>query len=197
MLTEVLTKRLEWFSEDYCEVSESVVHVRERESPGSATLRCTTNSLAIAFNLHRKPFSPLKNQQCADGIVFDRIDAASWRMHVVELKRTIRFNNWREMKNQFEGAILNGYALAGILGIKHLTQVICCSAFRYNAIDSNPNLYKASSGSPVSASIPLDWRHDRLEMLSLKNIIHKKIRLDESSGEGTLDLTDHEASRHI
>lgn len=127
-------------------------------------------------------FPYLKNQKCADIVILER-KADHWILHIIECKRSVSDSRWVRIKEQFEGALLRIQAILGVLGIQEWSEVKFYTAYE-NGFDplrtKNPALLKNITGK----SSLLDWDSGKIDILSLKNCIHRKIQLN-SDGTGT------------
>lgn len=182
------TRLRDWFHSDYHQDSCVEVQITETEPAGEASVRCSVRGRAIAFNMHRKPFSCLKNQKCADGFVLQLTPEEEWELHVIECKQSVTPDAWKTAKAQFEGAILNAFGIIGILGITRPSRIKCYVAFRHDKLSPDSVLLKAPLGQPPSPPPTLDWRHRRLTLLSDIEVDNIQIQLDKNTGVGNIAL---------
>jgi hypothetical protein len=159
MLTENLDQRLQWFQEHRCSVGSDQFILEENREEGYTKIICKTNKHCLIFHIEKHGLKCLINESCADHIIFERVSDQSWNLHIIECKKSVGDSEWEKIKKQFEGALLNALALMGVLGIG------------------------PASGNPI-----LEWRYGRVQILSIKNITHRKIQLDQETGLGNLIL---------
>lgn len=194
MLSESLRDRLvTWFHKEAYQESDRQLIVKEPKKAGEAEVTVTLQRYSIAFNnMEKSRLSCFKNAKCADGIIFEQLNDGNWNLHVMECKRTMKADEWEKTKQQFEGAILNAHALAGVLGIQGFSNIYCYTAFRHDrltpASSPDPVFAKLLVGVPTTASPSFDWEKDRVKILSLPRVQHKKVQLDPATGTGTTEL---------
>lgn len=192
MLTENLDQRLQWFQEHRCSVGSDQFILEENREEGYTKIICKTNKHCLIFHIEKHGLKCLINESCADHIIFERVSDQSWNLHIIECKKSVGDSEWEKIKKQFEGALLNALALMGVLGIEKLEEIKCYTAFRRDKLTvrecTNPALLKTLVGGPASGNPILEWRYGRVQILSIKNITHRKIQLDQETGLGNLML---------
>lgn len=82
---------------------------------GKADLKIQAHSQCILIrNLEKNKPEYFVNKKCADYVLFESTDDG-WKVHIFELKRTVKPDVWEtEIKRQFQGAMQNIFALAGV-----------------------------------------------------------------------------------
>ncbi|MDR1484924.1 MAG: hypothetical protein LBT09_08895 [Planctomycetaceae bacterium] len=60
----------------------------------------------------------MKNQKCSDAVIWEHLDGKRYRLHLFELKRTMKPEAWEHVKSQFNGAYLRCRLIAGLLGLE-------------------------------------------------------------------------------
>lgn len=198
MIRESLEQRVKWLHPELCEyVREGVgvFRIQETRQEGLADIVCRVRRPSILFHkLDGHTCTFLRNQRCADAIIFEKTSEEAWTLHIVECTRTMKEDTWTgKVKIQFEGAILNAQALMGILNISKLDDVRCYTAFRNDRISPfatpNPVLLKAGVGTSERSLPSIEWEEDRIRsLLSLRDIRHTKVRLDPNTGHGEISI---------
>lgn len=188
MITSDFKERLAWLDSNLVDVSEKSVTLTETSKDGKALLECNLENYCISFKkLDNKKMPFLREQSCADAIIFERLADESWVLHIIEFKRSVDFKEWQKIKKQFCGALLRALAFGGILGISNIKKVKCYTAYCRESFakTTNPTLLKTANGlRPIS----VDWLTDNihLEIINQK-VEHKKITLDQE-GHGKVTL---------
>ena len=154
---------------------------------GKAQLLCKFNNFSITFrNPDKKSIGYLNHQKCSDAIIFERIQAEQWVLHIIEFKRTVTKNKWDDTKAQFKGAILQASACMGLLGISNVVAIKCYTALRNDKINTttDPFLLKTLVGQDDANSCA-DWLTNKIKLDILpKRIAHQKIILNVDTGYG-------------
>ena len=130
-----------------------------------------------------------KCKNCADNIVFEKINDNEWKLHVVEFKRTVKENEWKTIKNQFKGAILNAKALSGVLDIK-IKEIKCYTGFRRDHMGKEPASLKSLIGLDAMENLKIEWDSGKVHIdLDSKLVLeHQKVQLDIDTGEAELAI---------
>ncbi|MGZ4031744.1 MAG: hypothetical protein ACXVP2_06270 [Tumebacillaceae bacterium] len=203
MMNESVAERLVWFKGSCFQESCEQLVVIEDKKEGYAEIICDVRRHSILFSMEKFVLPALRNRkpknfdkedagiQCADAIIFEKHDEESWNLHIMECKKSISDGDkWKDIKEQFEGAILNAYALMGILGIQKINQTTFYTAHRTDTftekLETNPNLFKASADGESNRNI--EWMQDRVNVFSLKDAPHVKVKLD-GEGKGQIQLS--------
>lgn len=74
-------------------------------------------------------FQFLRSRKCADGAVLVPIAEGRVAAHIIECKRTLRANKWRDARQQFAGALYRLRTIAHTLDLQ-IDQVTCYTAWR-------------------------------------------------------------------
>lgn len=139
-------------------------------------------------NIDKKRFPVLKPQKCADHLVFQFCpDTNTWSLHIFELTRSIHQGIWEsKIIPQFDGALLNAYAILGVLHIWDFSEMYVHCGYRKNKSENSTVDRRAMLGKPA----PADWLNGAVMLppfpgIRLKNV---PIRLDEENGCGEFFL---------
>lgn len=157
---------------------------------GKADLKIQAHSQCILIrNLETNKPGYFVNKKCADYVLFENTDHG-WKVHIFELKRTIKLDVWEtEIKKQFQGAMQNILALAGVLGME-IKDIVLHTVYRNDKVNDMVNPVKQHLGKQYSNKSRTDWNKEEiaLEFLERKSFRHNKIKLDIETGEGKYSL---------
>lgn len=190
-----LEERLAFFDKNLFDVSSEQVCLEETQKEGRSRLICNLNTCSIAFkNADKSKLNYISHKKCADNIVFQRVDENNWVVKIIEFKRSVGIDEWKKVKQQFKGAILNSMAIGGFLGIHNISEIVLYTAFRRDKLSEqqlknthDPILLKLPLGRDNKANFA-DWNSEEI-MIDLKDnkFKHIKIQLDiDGNGEVTL-----------
>lgn len=173
-------------------VSKGVVEFEEKNDSGKGVVRFQLDDQALQVIHNGKP--PIKwarNQKCADGalVVCSGDDVI---LHVIELKRKVTSSSWSDIKQQFEGMVLNVRAMLAIVEHHQPTSIVCHIGYEEETISPeknvDPSLLKIPLGKLADPPGALEWQNGRVAILGFNDIYLKKIiRVNENS-EGLGDL---------
>lgn len=193
MFSAELRERLKLLDEHLVYCNDHQFVLKEKKAEGEAELTLELHNPGILFNrLENKKLRYFKNQKCADYLLYNYREN-NWEMHIFELKRSIGLSQWEQIKEQAKGAIQNGMAIAGFLGIEiSLDRVYLYSAYRNDKINdfANPGkqryqMYKKAS--PEYKEKECDWNKQLIELdfLGKREFQHCKIPLNPENGRGS------------
>ena len=159
--------------------------IEETNEEGKAKIQLSSKYDCFHVQLDRKVFPILRNQKCADYIVllYDS-EKNDWFLHIFEFTRTVGTNKWKEkIIPQFEGALINAYAICGVMNIPKLADVTVHCAYRNNSDMASPASMKTALGRPVQRPWILG---SVVDLLSFKKVEAKKdlIQLEVATGDG-------------
>lgn len=193
MVPEYLKKNLDLFrAEEYTVVSDknAVVPLVEEEEEGAATLKSRFENNAVVFHFPEKRTLPYldshkKACQCADKFIFiQNSENGKWQLHILEFKKSIRYNKWKKIREQFQYGIMNARALAAFLNME-IDGIILETAYRNDWIPRSgsysPTIMRAANSAAEAAAFK-EWKKNAvvLEVDSEEiRFRHDKIQLDE------------------
>lgn len=190
MISEKVQKRLALLDINLVKQSDSEFHLTEKDEAGIADLHVYVEDNCILFcNLEKKKNEYLLVKSCADYVLFQVTDNVG-KLYVFELKRTISESSWEKIKHQFEGAMQNALALAGLLGIEmDLRNTQLFSVFRNDKLNdfSNPAKQRLYMHEHRNLSQKhKDWNDEKIKFEFLDSMLctHKKIQLHIEDGTG-------------
>ena len=196
MISKKVQKRLELLDKNLVKQSDCDFHLTEKDEAGKADLHLFINGSCVLFcNLEKKRTEYLLLKNCADYVLF-KITDCKGKLYIFELKRTISPSSWEKIKLQFQGAMQNALALAGLLGIEiDLQQTQLFSVYRNDKLNdfSNPakqrlNMHERGSKSHLEDNT--DWNKNDLtfDFLDTITCTHQKIQLNIENGTGEYRL---------
>ena len=126
-----LEKRIACFDKNAIDISNQEIHIIEDKRGGEADITLKLANPCIGFKkLEDKKCHYFDCNNAADYLLFERkqyskIDCIyekerlkeEWKLHIFELKKTVKSKEWCHIKVQFLGALLNAMCLAGFMGI--------------------------------------------------------------------------------
>ena len=203
MIPEYLKRNLDLFrTGEYTIVSErdEVISIIEEESEGAATLRSKFEDEAVVFHFPEKRTLPYldankKACQCADKFIFIRhVNNEKWQLHILEFKKSIKYDKWKKIKNQFKYGVMNARALAAFLNME-IDGIVLETAYRNDwKLRNEPYSLTAmrAANSATEAAAYKEWKENIVILeLDSKEIsfFHEKIQLDnEGNGEKVFKL---------
>ncbi|MCI9601789.1 MAG: hypothetical protein HFI17_15015 [Lachnospiraceae bacterium] len=194
MIPEYLKKNLDLFrAGEYSLVLNKgeTVFIEEDAEEGRAGLEGFFANDAIVFHFPEKRTLPYldarkKACQCADKFLFIKNDSdETWKLHILEFKKSIKYDKWKKARNQFKFGIMNARALAAFLKIE-IDEIILETAYRNNwmprsGLKSPTEMRAANSTSELKAY--REWAGDFVTLevdAKIQRFPHFKIQLDEA-----------------
>jgi hypothetical protein len=179
-------ERLKLFENQLVEVSNTGVEIEEKIESGYAKVKINCDNRIVVFkNMEKKRLQNLKCKNCADYIIFEETEDGI-TVHILEMKRTVKEKEWEHIKKQFLGAVLNSYALAGVLETEideRRIQFYTC--YRRDLINSSVSMRAALANRTIKSG-NAEWNSGMVKIeergCSVKEFCHHKIQLDEESG---------------
>ncbi|EIJ41784.1 hypothetical protein BegalDRAFT_0876 [Beggiatoa alba B18LD] len=193
MLTENLEERLKWLDVNkYKHIQAETIFSLEEEKKKPENYAKIAIEVKTGMILYIKGedvcLECLHERTVADAIIF-YLSETETHLHIIECKTTVRSDEWEHIKKQFKGALLNAFALHGLLALKKITAIYVYTAFRRDKIqpqnNPNPVLLKTGVGTNLNLTNSLDWFDETIKLLSIPNIPHQKIELDENGCANT------------
>ncbi|NBK93490.1 hypothetical protein D5278_16150 [bacterium 1XD21-13] len=193
MFSTELQERLKLLDDHLVAFDENQFVLKEKRTEGKAELTLKLCAPCILFcKLEDKKLKYFKNQKCADYLLYEYKEN-HWEMHIFELKRSIGLSQWEQIKEQAKGAIQNGMAIAGFLGIEvSLDKVHMYSAYRNDKINdyANPGKQRYQMHKRVSlehSQKRCDWNAPMIELdfLGKREFHHHKVQLNPEDGKGS------------
>lgn len=185
---------LDFLNPDLCKSynSGATFDVKEKIESGKACIQITTPLPCIHIrDLDKSKYGLLSLQKCADHVILKYSTAnVSWDLHIIELKRTISRNKWETtITHQFHGALMNAFALCGILHIppENIRNIYVHCGYRRNTSQDSLVEQKLPLGESARS---MDWLTEPLmfDYLPGQKIINIAIQLDKENGEATFSL---------
>jgi hypothetical protein len=184
--------------------------VEERNIEGEARVECTLpdRSRCIQWTLGTGKFQFLRGEKNADGalLVFrdDGSPDGAFEAHVFKCKKTVDRTKWRDALQQMRSTLARLLAISGTLGIP-IVSAVFYTAFRRNNLSSDNSLNPARPRIPIGGGPQDDGQRElnrarQLEHDWVRNDItldgfdgrfpHRKVKLDDATGAGTVDLSE-------
>ena len=194
MFLDKTQKRLQLFDSNLVKTSNQELHILETKKAGSADLTVQIQNPSILFTkLEDKKLGYFINQCCADSVLFEYKNE-KWVLHIFELKRSVERNAWDKIKTQFQGAIQNAYALAGVLGIEFdMKNIHVYTVYRNDKFNQQANPVKMREAMHEKKVVDeeyvtakKEWNAESitLEVTEVYECLHTKIKLDVDTGMG-------------
>lgn len=180
-------KRFGLLNPDICQYHDKneLFNITETNPEGLAKIAINLNAPCFHIaNMDKRAFQVLKTKKCADHLVFvfDK-QLKQWDLHIFELKKSISASKWEtEIIPQFDGALINAYAISGVLHIDEFKSITIHCGFRINKSLTSTVERKSPLGKRSSDS----WLNSIIELPSFpdKRIDNDLIQLDEKTGSG-------------
>ncbi|MDR2641594.1 MAG: hypothetical protein LBC74_02245 [Planctomycetaceae bacterium] len=177
---------------EYLDITGNWQHcIEETEKDGVMNLTIIVSNSFPRIDLPRQGIFFLKNQKCADAVIWEHLDAKRYRLHLFEMKRTIKPSKWEEVKDQFNGAYLCCRLIAGLLDWEIDNCTVLYSVFHKDLFQNPP----VENTDPILERVPTDSNkvQEEIEWNQCNIIInglpphfgdlifrHKKIKLEKS-----------------
>lgn len=175
-----LQTRLGWFDSNHVQLGSQVRVVEANEEGEAEVTISSTNRLLLVNTSDKSALRYLSQRKVADGTVCEFLSDDAVILHLMECKRTVKENTWRQIKEQFQGALLNAFAVCGLLNVKQIAEVRLYTAYREDKLDpvttANPSLLKAPVGGKAASSA-IEWRQGQVRILD-HGFKHQKVPLD-------------------
>jgi hypothetical protein len=137
-----------------------------------------SNPYLVIKKIEDHKLSIFKNQKCADHIVFEYVENNIWKVHILEMKRSVRISNWDHIILQFEGALRNALAINGFFEHTSIQDIQLYTVFLHDKIqpEQNPNSIELHlrPGMPLKKNA---WNEKFLTILNRK-LSHEKIEME-------------------
>lgn len=188
---------LTFLNQDLCKYypADVVFFVEEKTTSGNAKIAVTSPLPCIHVrDVDNNRYSLTRLAKCADHIIlkYDPVHNI-WDLHIIELKRTISKTKWENtIIAQFHGALINAFALCGVLHIpsQDIRDIYLHCGYRRNSSSyslADQKIFlgssaKDSGGEWLSKPIMLDYLPNRL-------LYNQAIKLDEATGTAVYNLT--------
>ena len=184
--------------------------VEERETAGEARVECDLppGTRCVRWNLGTGKFQFLKEEKNADGALLlfrdDGSKDGAFEAHILECKRTVDQKKWSDVLQQMRWTLARLLAVCGTLGIP-VVKACLYTAFRRDSLSSNSSRNPALPRIPIGGGArldgelelswarrqQLDWENDDVAMPGFEGRFpHRKVKLDEASGAGAVDLSE-------
>ena len=181
--------RLQWLDTNHIQYGQHVTVV-EPNAEGEAEVSISAaNRLLLVQTTEKNAIRYLKQKKVADATICEFVTDNSVSLHLIECKRTVKPNNWEHAKAQFQGALLNAFAVCGLLNVREIRDVRLYTAYRYDRLSAEHSADPALMKMPVGGRHPamaLDWQIGTVNLLD-HLFSHQKIRLD-ADGRAALSL---------
>lgn len=159
-MSDLDTARLDWIDPNHYSRGQRVEVVETDEAGvGTVTFELAEGETALRFNLSaNRRFSCIAQRKVADGVILHFGRESTLRaLHLVELKSKLGLSQWRDAKVQLQGALHNAHALLGLLGLQCPQKIVCHTAYKQDALSTNPALLKAPIGARIETVDGADW----------------------------------------
>lgn len=192
-MIEKFEKSFEHFNSSYISLLDGFVQISEKkeEGQGTVTFEIPGKALLIKAKDQAPLIWALKNGKCAEG-AFLTYEENQYHLHIVELKRTVRLSNWKNIINQFEGMFLSSIALLRLIDILSVDKITCYIAYNndkfYTDKSPQPALLKTHVGMKNPLSGLNEWEKCHVELPLAFNASIKKIERDQNTGNAQYTL---------
>lgn len=189
-MIDVLDNRLAIF--DYGNVeSDRPVQIDDKEfvlietdELGKARLNVSLHGESILFShldRDRGASRFIKNKKMADHLILEYREG-TWKVHIVEFKRSVGADTWSDIKNQFFGGLVRSFQFCGILGISvDSDEVYLYSAYQRDRFQGADSLVDARIRfHGMSMGIIEEWTKDKEYVEISDGFVakHRKIKMD-------------------
>lgn len=186
MFSQKTNERLKLFDSQLVEISNTGIEIEESIESGYAKVKIICNNKIVVFkNMEKKKLQNLKCKNCADYIIFEETQDGTV-VHILEMKRTVKEKEWEHIKKQFLGAVLNSYALAGVLETEiDERKIEFYTCYRRDFLNSSISM-RVALADRTAKSGNAEWNSGVVKIEEsggfAGEFCHHKIQLDEESG---------------
>jgi hypothetical protein len=175
--------KLDRFNRSCFEQGEALAVVETVED-GQARLLLKTEAKSLLFQFSANKQYIFKNPKRADGIVFFPDGPGTWGILLVELKRTVSYRTWEDIKLQWHGAWLHALGIAGVLELQLSGRVEAMVCYRHEKLSLD---HTDAVLLKVPATHAFDqmneWSARQVELEELGSTRVHTVALDPASGE--------------
>ena len=164
--------------------------IEEKREGAEAVIEIKSKLNAFHVKGDQNAFPILRNKKCADYLVFFYDNTkGKWYLHIFEFTKSVDNTSWEEkIVRQFDGGLLNAYAIGGVLKVPEFEEITMHCGYRRDRNMASLVNMKAPLGRPAHNS----WTAETtVELPSFPGLKYAKnlIRLNPENGEGpTLEL---------
>ena len=127
--------------------------IEEKKQEGEAKINVSSKYDCFHVREKKNGFPILRNKKFADYLVLlhDQ-ENNKWILHIFELTKSIGEEDWvKKIVPQFDGALLNAYAICGVMEIPEFDRITVHCAYRRDKNQSSPVRLKNFLGKPAKA----------------------------------------------
>lgn len=190
MFSVFTNERLKLFDSNLVEQSNSGAEIEEPISDGYAKVSLVSENRLVVFKkMERNGLQNLKCKNCADYIVLEECEKKT-KVHIFEMKRTVKSKEWVHIKKQFVGAILNAYALSGVIDIPvEQKDIQLYTCYRRDLLQT-PIAMRYTLSVRDSVQDISEWNDKEITLKELgeSKFKHDKIQLDVENGCATYKI---------
>ena len=159
--------------------------IEEKKPEGEAKICISSKFDCFHVKGDKNGFPILRNKKYADYLVLLHDQKSDkWILHIFELTRSVGEEDWeKKIIPQFDGALLNAYAICGVMEITEFDKITAHCAYRRDKNQSSPVRLKNLLGKP--AIVP--WTYGNTVSLPSfpgMEIAKDLIKLNDSDGTG-------------
>ncbi|WP_153002910.1 hypothetical protein [Sphingomonas sanguinis] len=167
------------------------IDIVENDKAGKAVISFMVSSPSLVVKGFGKniPALWINPAKCADGAIIEFKDGGAI-LHVIESKGRVSTDNWKDIRQQLFGMILNCRAIMGVLQVGLPVRTIFHVAFKRDTIlhgGANPVLLKNPIGGRRTYGHVEEWKNEEMEFDGDKVLI-RKISKDQFTGRATVVL---------
>jgi hypothetical protein len=168
-------------------------YITEKENSGKMNLTVFVANNFPRIDLPRQGIFFLKNQKCADAVIWEPLNGKRYRLHLFEMKHTVKPSVWSKIKDQFNGAYLCCRLIAYLLDWEIDNCTVLYSVYHEERFQNPP----IENTDPILERVPTDsnkvcekteWDSNQCNILSdvslshfgELNFRHTKIKLEKS-----------------
>ncbi|MDR1964385.1 MAG: hypothetical protein LBQ50_11445 [Planctomycetaceae bacterium] len=146
--------------------------IMENEDSGKMNLTVIIPDRFLRIDLPRQNVFFLKNQKCADGVIWEYLKEKCYRLHLFEMKRTMKPQTWIKIKEQFHGAYLRCRMIANLLEwdidkYVALYTVFYRDMFEHTSIEGTDFVFEHISTNTNVVREKLEWDSDQCDIRQL------------------------------
>lgn len=153
----------ELMNTDFVEKEDNLICLEEKEDTGRSFLEIhlmaneilsiknvdSKNTQLHFFKSNRK----LSMYKRVDHIIFERLTEKQWKLHLIEMKSSVGYDKWLEIKGKFRASYLLAQGIAAMLEI-NIVDTCMYTSFEKVQLDKSDTM-------PAERRLPLGERHTR------------------------------------
>lgn len=189
----------QFIQENYFLSMKNQYHLKEEQDSGKSdlTLNISNDNLCI-YNFDGKgkcnflrPEKQYGMQKSVDHVLFEK-HTAGWRLHLIEMKSSVGYRKWLEIKLKMRTSYFTALAIADFLGIE-FQETVAYTTYENEKFlvdqGTNPRAMMPQLGNVARDPFHDEWKKNRIILNVGEELIltHKEILMTRNAATGVLE----------